>query len=177
MSEKKKVMCSCLSFLLALKSKETLHLIIYDIVPYNLVLTVTEDNLFPISSIEPERPLTYITPRSKSQSSSRQLPSLPTGGKRAQSSVLDERLMTRQEAKGKSSTLPGNRSHPSPGSPSHHLANATHLGLPGFPYRPPSPVDYSGDHSASNPAKAASSKRSLFRKRAGSVDTYNKVKS
>ena len=88
--------------------------------------------------------------------------------------------MTRQEAKAKSSTLPGNRSHPSPTSPSHQLSNAAQLGLPGFPYRPPSPILLSkndgGDTAVSYPSKPASSKRSIFRKRAGSVDTYNKVK-
>ena len=87
--------------------------------------------------------------------------------------------MTRQEAKAKSSTLPGNRSQPSHTSPSHQFTNAAQLGLPGFPYRPPSPIllaKNGGDTAVSYPSKPASSKRSIFRKRAGSADTYNKVK-
>ncbi len=123
------------------------------------------------SCTESERPLTFINPRNKS--GSRHYPTLPSS-KRTQSSFLDDKMTTRMDFKSKSSTLPGN--HHSPSSSPHQLApNQT---LPGYPYRPPSPIllsDPSGDTNVTMvptaKASSSSSKRSLFRRRAESVDS------
>ena len=119
---------------------------------------------FPTDS---DRPLTYLpAPRSLSQSGRDQ--HFGGGGSvnlgRSHRSAVIEDVVTLQipEAKAKSSTLPGSRSKEH-SSPSHLVAPQS---LPGFPYRPPSPEP---------PGKKASQKRSLFRRRAESMDT-NRVK-
>ena len=101
-----------------------------------------------------DRPITHVIPRSKSTSG--------RGGSvnlgRSHHSAVIEDIHTIQvpDSTSKSSTLPGNRSRDAPPSPSH-------LAVPGFPYRPPSPEP---------PGKKAGHKRSLFRRRAESMDTY-----
>lgn len=117
---------------------------------------------FPAAS---DRPLTYIpAPRSLSQSG-RDRHFSGGGGSinlgRSHHSAIVEDVVTVQipDTKSKSSTLPVSRSKEH-SSPSHLAAPPN---LPGFPYRPPSPDP---------PGKKASHKRSLFRRRAESMDTY-----
>lgn len=117
--------------------------------------------------IDSDQPVTYIN-RKGSMPSSDKL----TSRSHAYSSFVTDSDLQKNEFRGlKSSTLPGHR------SPKTKPPN---LGLPGFPYRAPSPILLSG-HGTDRPnlpgqvaaagGKAASTKRSLFRRRAESVDT------
>ena len=119
-------------------------------------------------SLDSDTPVTFVNPRKASQSSSDKSSSRG----HTISSILDSPDIRRQEGRSKSSTLPSSRSK-APPSPKH-LAKMATIDLPGFPYRPPSPILYSGSHKndrqATGGGKSANSKRSLFRRRAESVD-------
>lgn len=124
-----------------------------------------------LSPTASDRPLTHVVPRSQSQSGrERHLGggSVNLGRPHHSAFMENSHGLQLQESVSKSSTLPGSRSK-DPTSPSHLMAAAPphRLGLPGYPYRPPSP-EAGG--------KKTSQKRSLFRRRAESVDNY-RVKS
>ena len=123
--------------------------------------------LSPLSP-DSDRPITHIpAPRSMSHSGPDHHTSRGGGGAASvtigrshhSAFVEDFNALQIQESKSKSSTLPGNHTRE---PPSHsHLTPS--YNLPGFPYRPPSPEP---------PGKKASQKRSLFRRRAESVDNH-----
>ncbi len=123
------------------------------------------------SCLDSDEPVTYISPTSrlkKSSSMDRHTPRPkiyssvdPSGSKKVS----------------KSSTLPSHRSDAS--SSKMMFTRPPNPDLPGFPYRAPSPVNGSGEYSRQGGAspvvggsKAAGSKRSIFRRRADSVDNY-----
>ena len=116
-------------------------------------------------STDSDRPITHI-PAPRSFSHSGQDTSRERGGASASlgrshhsAFVGDFNALQIQESKSKSSTLPGSHSREPPSL--SHLAPS--YNLPGYPYRPPSPEP---------PGKKASQKRSLFRRRAESVDNH-----
>lgn len=115
--------------------------------------------------LDSDRPVTHLpAPRSLSQSgqdhhTGRGGASVTVGRSHHSAFVEDFNVLQMQESKSKSSTLPGNHSREPPSL--SHLAPS--YNLPGYPYRPPSPEP---------PGKKASQKRSLFRRRAESVDNH-----
>lgn len=126
-----------------------------------------------------DQPITYITPRKTSHSEK------PTSRSLALSSFLSEDSESK-DSFSKSTTLPSNRSKPQ--SSPKHFNRPPNLTLPGYPYRPPSPILSSGgqvlgsDHrhshsQAASPAnKSTNTKRGLFRRRAESVDNPPRIK-
>ena len=123
-----------------------------------------------LSTLSPDsdRPITHIpAPRSMSHSGPDHHTSRGGGGAASvtigrshhSAFIEDFNALQIQESKSKSSTLPGNHTREPPSV--SHLAPS--YNLPGFPYCPPSPEP---------PGKKASQKRSLFRRRAESVDNH-----
>ena len=118
-----------------------------------------------------DQPITYINPRKTSHSEK------PTSRSLALSSFLAEDPEPK-ESFSKSTTLPSTRSRGQ--SSPKHFNRPPNLALPGYPYRPPSPILTAGgqvlgsDHhkhqSTSATSKSTNTKRSLFRRRAESVD-------
>lgn len=138
-------------------------------------LLAIPSNLHPFHfSPDSDQPITYINPRKTSHSEK------PTSRSLALSSFLPEDPEPR-ESLSKSTTLPSTRSRGQ--SSPKHFNRPPNLALPGYPYRPPSPIltsggqvlgsdhhKHSSSHSASATSKSANTKRSLFRRRAESVD-------
>ena len=129
-------------------------------------LSLLSLSLLPPPPPDSDRPVTHIpAPRSMSHSgqdhhTSRGGGASVTFGRSHHSAFVEDfNALQIQEPKSKSSTLPGNHSREPPSL--SHLAPS--YNLPGYPYRPPSPEP---------PGKKASQKRSLFRRRAESVDNY-----
>lgn len=133
--------------------------------------------LFRVDSDEPK---TYISRLKKSSSMDRQTP-------RPQGYTTFESPESKKFSK--SSTLPAHRSNTNPFPQPPMFTRPPNLDLPGFPYRAPSPIHSPGDMSrqggaspvvgggrspvvggAAGAGKSASSKRSIFRRRADSVD-------
>ena len=121
-----------------------------------------------------DEPVTYINRLKKSSSMDRHTPR-----PQKYSSYVDYAESSR---KMKSSTLPTQQR--SSNSPNQQLfTRPPNPDLPGFPYRAPSPINGTGEVSrqggaspvvggASPLGRSANSKRSIFRRRAESVDNY-----
>jgi hypothetical protein len=132
----------------------------------NVILSLSLPPSLLSLSLDSDRPITHIpAPRSLSHSghdhhtSRGGAASVTVSRSHHSAFVEDFNALQIQESKSKSSTLPGNHTREPP--------SLSHLGpsynLPGYPYRPPSPEP---------PGKKASQKRSLFRRRAESVDNH-----
>jgi len=111
-----------------------------------------------------DEPVTYINRLKKSSSMDRHTP-------RPQKYSLSNDSSDFRKLK--SSTLPAHQHS----SNSPMFTRPPNPDLPGFPYRAPSPINGSGEVSRQGGAsptvgKLGSSKRSLFRRRAESVDNY-----
>lgn len=122
--------------------------------------------------VDSDQPVTYINPTRKTSSPS-------ASRSHAISTIVEPSDARKQDFHAKSSTLPVNRSKAPPLNPHHSFTRPPNLDLPGYPYRAPSPILTSGDHhagvgGAAASGKSVSSKRSLFRRRAESVD--NKIR-
>lgn len=146
--------------------------------PHLHVIILILSPLPPLPFPDSDQPITYINPIRKPSHSEK-----PFGKSHAFSSSVptaDDSDIFLKDHRLKSTTLPANRNK-GLNSPKH-FSRPPNLDLPGYPYRAPSPILVSGhgndshggganSHGAWSTGKSSSTKRSLFRRRAESVDT------